>query len=139
MEKITAEELARHEVRLAESDLVLVYTGFSEVRKTDPKRYVTQQPGFSVDAANYLVDNFNLRGFCVDLIGIENIPEAKESTPQFPVHKTLLLKKRGKVVLVEDANLAPLVGKTISRAYVIPLRFFGAEAMPVTAFADVED
>ena len=139
MEKITAEELARHEVRLAKSDLVLVYTGFSEVRKTDPKRYVTQQPGFSVDAANYLVDNFNLRGFGVDLIGIENIPEAKESEPQFPVHKTLLLKKRRKVALVEDANLAPLVGKTISRAYVIPLRFFGAEAMPVTAFADVED
>jgi len=139
MEKITAEELAHHEARLAESDLLLIYTGFSEVRKTDPKRYLMQQPGFSVDAANYLVDNFNLRGFGVDLLGIENIPEAKGSEPQFPVHKTLLLKKRRKVALVEDANLAPLVGKTISRAYVIPLRFFGVEAMPVTAFADVED
>jgi len=139
MEKITVEELARHEARLAESDLLLVYTGFSKVRKTEPKRYVAEQPSFSVDAADYLVDNFNLRGFGVDLIGIENIPEAKGSDPQFPVHKTLLLKKRRKVALVEDANLAPLVGKTISRAYVIPLRFFGAEAMPVTAFADVED
>ena len=139
MEKITVEELARHEHGLTESDLLLVYTGFSEVRKADPKRYVAQQPSFSVEAANYLVDNFNLRGFCVDLIGIENIPEGKESTPQFPVHKTLLLKKQRKVVLVEDANLAPLVGKAISRAYVIPLRFYGAEAMPVTAFADVED
>jgi arylformamidase len=139
MERITVEELALHEDRLAESDLLLVYTGFSEVRKTDPKRYVAQQPSFSVDAAHYLVDNFHLRGFCVDLIGIENIPQGKESTPQFPVHKTLLLKKRRKVVLIEDANLAPLVGNTISRAYAIPLRFFGAEAMPVTAFADVED
>jgi len=139
MEKITVEELARHEAGLAESDLLLVYTGFSRVRKTDPKRYVAEQPGFSVDAANYLVDNFNLRGFGVDLIGIENIPQAKESEPQFPVHKTLLLKKHRKVVLVEDANLALLVGKTISRAYVIPLRFFGVEAMPVSAFADVED
>jgi kynurenine formamidase len=139
MEKITAEELARHEVSLAEADLLLVYTGFSEVRKTDPKRYVMQQPGFSVEAADYLVDNFDLRGFGVDVIGIENIPEAKGLEPQFPVHKTLLLKKRRKVALVEDANLAPLVGKSISRAYVVPLRFFGAEAMPVTAFADVED
>jgi arylformamidase len=139
MEKITVEELSQHKAKLAQSDLLLVYTGFSEVRKPDPKRYLMQQPGFSVEAAHYLVDNFNLRGFGIDLIGIENIPEAKGSEPQFPVHKTLLLKKRRKVVLVEDANLAPLVGRSISRAYVIPLRFFGVEAMPVTAFADVED
>ena len=138
MEKITVEELARHQAQLAESDLLLVYTGFSKVRKTDAKRYVAKQPSFSVDAANYLVDNFNLRGFGVDLIGIENIPEAKESDPQFPVHRTLLLKKQRKTILVEDANLAPLLGKKISRVYVIPLRLHGLEAMPVTAFADVE-
>jgi arylformamidase len=138
-ERITVEELAPHEHGLAESDLLFVYTGFSEVRKADPKRYLAQQPSFSVDAAHYLVDNFHLRGFCVDLIGIENISEGRESTPPFPVHRTLLLEKRRKVVLIEDANLAPLVGKTISRAYAIPLRFYGAEAMPVTAFADVED
>jgi len=138
MEKITVEELDRHKAQLAESDLLLVYTGFSKVRKTDPKRYVAKQPSFSVDAANYLVDNFNIRAFGVDLIGIENIPEAKESDPQFPVHRTLLLKKQRKNILVEDANLEPLVGKRISRAYVIPLRLHGLEAMPVTAFADVE-
>lgn len=139
MEKIAVDELTTHEARLAESDLLLIYTGFSKLRRTDPMRYVSKQPSFSVDAANYLVDNFDIRGFGVDLIGIENIPEAKESDPQFPVHKTLLLKKPRKVLLVEDANLAPLLGKTISRAYVIPLRLFGLEAMPVTAFADVED
>ena len=138
MEKIMVEELTPHQTQLAESDLLLVYTGFSKVRKTDPKRYVTQQPSFSVDAANYLVDNFNLRGFGVDLIGIENIPEAKDSTPQFPVHRTLLLKKQRKAILVEDANLVPLLGRRVSRAYVIPLRLHGVEAMPVTAFADVE-
>jgi len=138
MEKITVEELASHQARLAESDLLLVYTGFSKIRNTDPMRYVTKQPSFSVDAANYLVDNFNLRGFGVDLIGIENIPEAKDSTPQFPVHRTLLLKKQRKAILVEDANLVPLLGRRVSRAYVIPLRLHGVEAMPVTAFADVE-
>ncbi|MBW2059331.1 MAG: cyclase family protein [Deltaproteobacteria bacterium] len=139
MERISVEDLKPSEARLAESDLLLVYTGFSEVRKTDPKRYVAGQPSFSVDAAHYLVDNFNLRGVGVDLIGIENIPEAKGLSPQFPVHKTFLLKKKRRFLLVEDANLAPLVGRTISRAYVIPLRLFGLEAMPVTAFADVED
>jgi len=138
MERISVEELARFEAQLSKSDFLMVYTGFSEVRKTEPKRYVAKQPSFSVDAASYLVDNFNLRGVGVDLIGIENIPEAKELSPPFPVHKAFLLKKRQKVLLVEDADLAPLVGKTISRAYVIPLRLHGLEAMPVTAFADVE-
>ena len=110
MEKIMVEEMAPYQTQLAESDLLLVYTGFSKVRKTDPKRYVTKQPSFSVDAANYLVDNFNLRGFGVDLIGIENIPEAKDSTPQFPVHRALLLKKQRKAILVEDIDKMEQLG-----------------------------
>lgn len=138
LEKITVEELARHGARLANCDLLLVYTGFSKIRKSDPKRYLLKQPSFSVDAANYLVDNFKIRGYGVDLIGIENIPEGRDSKPPFPVHRTLLLKKQRKTLLVEDTNLSPLVGKTITRAYVIPLRLHGIEGMPVTAFADVE-
>ena len=83
------------------------------------------------------MENFNLKGVCVDLMGIENIGEAKALDPQFPVHKAFLKSGR-KFYLVEDANVEPLVGKRLLRSYAIPLLIPDAEGMMVTGFADVE-
>jgi len=139
-EKITVQELEPHKDKLSTCDALLIYTGFSSFREIDPKEYVEKQPSFAVEAAKYLADNFNIRAYGVDLIGIENIPQGKSASPvPFPVHKALLLSKKEKVFLVEDMNLKPLVHKKIKRLFVIPLRIFGIEAMPVTAFAEVED
>jgi kynurenine formamidase len=136
-EDITAADLTPYANQLAESDLLLIHTGFSQYRdpqyrQKDPGRYPKNQPGVSPEAAQYLVDNFELRGIGVDVMGIENFFRAK---PEFPAHKILLSKK---TVVLEDANLGVLVGKNVQRVYLIPLLFQGAEAMPVTAFADVE-
>jgi arylformamidase len=140
LEKITVEELQVHEEELAKADVLLIYTGHSKIRKQDPERFVAKQPSFTLEAANYLVDNFNIRAFGVDVIGIENIPEGKAASPiQFPIHKTFLLKKKQKTFVIEDLNLAVLLGKKIHRFYAIPTRFHGFEGMPVTAFAEVED
>jgi len=43
-----------------------------------------------------------------------------------------------KFYLVEDANLAPLVGKELIRSFAIPLLVPEAEGMMVTAFAEVK-
>ena len=102
-------------------------------RQQDPERYPKNQPGVSPEAAQYLVDSFELRGIGVDVLGIENFFKAK---PEFPAHKILLSRKS---VVLEDANLRVLRGKKVLRVYLIPLLFPGAEAMPVTAFADVEE
>ena len=137
MERIPVEELEPHADALKQSDFLFVYTGYSKHRKADPERYLKEQPGFSVDAARYLMENFNLKGVCADLMGIENIGEAKTLDPQFPVHKAFLTAGR-KFYLVEDANVEPLVGKKLLRSYAIPLLIPDAEGMMVTGFADVE-
>lgn len=139
MEKITLEELKDHRDALSKCDILLIYTGFSQFRTSDSERFIAKQPSFALDAANYLVDNFDIRAYGVDVIGIENIPAGKEAQPTpFPVHKTFLLKKKSKSFVLEDLNLSPVAGKTISRLFVIPLRVYGAEAMPVTVFAELE-
>ncbi len=139
LEKITVDELKVHEKELAKADAVLIHTGFSMIRKQDPERFVAKQPSFTLDAANYLVDNFNIRGYGIDTIGIENIPEGKAASPvQFPVHKTFMLKKKQRNFVIEDLNLGLLLGKKILRFYAIPWRLYDIEAMPVTAFAEVE-
>ena len=139
-EKITVDEIKPYKSELMDADVLLIYTGFSKIRSQAPERYVAEQPAFSVEAANYIVDNFNIRAYGVDLIGIENIPEGKVASPTpFPVHKTFLLKKKQKSLLIEDLNLTPILGKKITRFYAIPLRLYGMEAMPITAFAEVEN
>ena len=137
MEEITIDELQAHEAQLQKADFLFVYTGYSRYRKTDPERYLTKQPSFSVEAAEYVARTFRLKGVCVDLMGIENIGRAKTLDPQFPVHKAFLKAGR-KFYLVEDADLKPLVGKKVMKSYAIPLLVPDAEGMMITGFAEVE-
>jgi len=140
MEKISVEDLKPHADELAKADILLIYTGYSKVRNQNQEKFVSEQPSFTLEAANYIVDNFDIRAYGIDTIGIENIPEGKASSPvQFPVHKTFLLKKNQKTFVMEDLNLVPVLGKKIRRLFAIPLRLYGIEAMPVTVFAEVED
>jgi len=134
-EEILVEDLKPYESRLKQADLLLVHTGFSRFRRSDPERYMTKQPGFSVDAAQYLASFPNLRCAGADTMGIENIPCGRAASPPFPVHAAFLLSGKRFLVL-EDPNLAPLLGKELKRAFVIPLLFPEAEAMMVTAFAE---
>jgi len=136
MEEIACEDLRSHEAELREADFLFVHTGYSRHRSSDPQRYLAKQPSFSVDAAEYLMSTFDLKGVCVDLIGIENIGRAKTLEPQFPVHKAFLCSGRN-FYLVEDAAVDRLVGKKLQRSYAIPLLMPGAEGMMITGFADV--
>ena len=139
-EKITVEDLKPHADELVKADILLIYTGYSKVRNQSQEKFVSEQPSFTLEAANYIVDNFDIRAYGIDTIGIENIPEGKASSPiQFPIHKTFLLKKKQKSFVMEDLNLVPVLGKKMSRLFAIPLRLYGIEAMPVTVFAEVEE
>jgi arylformamidase len=137
MEEITVDDLRMHERELRNADFLFVYTGYSRNRREDSERYLSKQPGFSVEGAEYLMKTFQLKGVCADLMGIENIGRAKTLDPQFPVHKAFLKAGR-KFYLVEDANLKPLVGKKLLRSYAIPLLLPDAEGMMVTGFAEVD-
>lgn len=135
MEEITVEELKAHADRLREADFLFVYTGYSTYRQSDPERYLAKQPSFAVPAAEYLMKTYRLKGVCADLMGIENIGRGKTLDPQFPVHKAFLKAGR-KFYLVEDADVAPLVGRELMRSFAIPLLIPDAEGMLVTGFAE---
>lgn len=134
--KITTADLYPHHDRLRDADILLVFTGFSQYRHSDPKRYVHQCPSFSVEAAQYVVDQFNgLRCIGLDCLSMENIEEARKTG--YPAHKILLGNQRH-FFIIEDLNLEPLVGKTIKRLWAIPLRVIGTDGSPTTVFADVD-
>lgn len=135
MEIISKGDLLPYADKLGKSDLLMVYTGFSKYRKTDPERYLSKPPGLGVESAKYLTENFDLKGFAIDTPGIENVPEGRKTG--FQTHKALMKPTR-RFISIEDANLKPIVGKRIKRVFAIPLRVVGAEASPITLFAEVE-
>ena len=136
-EKIAVSDLEPHADALRQADLILVHTGFSRYRRSEPERYMLKQPGFSVEAAEYLVGLPKMRCAGGDFMGIENIPEGRTSDPPFPAHRAFLLSGK-RFLILEDPDLEPLTGKALRRAFVVPLLFPEAEAMMVTAFAEVD-
>ena len=134
-EKITLDDLTPHTEALQQSDLLLVYTGYSKHRGSDPERYIMKQPGFSPEAAAYLVGLPKMRCAGGDFLGIENIPEGRKAEPPFPTHAAFLLTGK-KFLILEDPDIQPLLGKALRRAFLVPLLFPEAEAMMVTAFAE---
>jgi len=135
LEKVNREDFESYADSLKNCDILLVYTGFSKYRQTDPRRYIHQSPGFSVEGAQYIVDSFDkIRCIGIDFLGIENIEEGRKTG--WAAHK-IFLGGNPNSFLIEDMNLAPVVGKKIKRVFVAPLRFVDLEASPVTVFAEV--
>lgn len=54
-ELITKADLEPYEHQIAGSDLLLIRTGFGEIRSTDSVRYRDHNPGFAASAASYLM------------------------------------------------------------------------------------
>jgi arylformamidase len=132
---ITREDLEAASPVLDQADILLIYTGFSDYRRSDPMRYVHQCPSFSVEAARYVVESLEaLRCIGVDCLSMENIEEARKTG--YPAHKILLGEGR-RFFLVEDLNLLPALGKRISQVSVIPLRVIGTDGSPATVLAEV--
>lgn len=136
LEKIEVEDLKPYENDLKKCNLLLIYTGFSKYRSVETERYIKKSPGFSIEGAKYIKRNFsNIRCIGVDLMGIENIVEGRESG--WNVHK-ILLGGDSKFFHIEDMNIKPVVGKKIKRVFVAPIRMIDSEASPVTILADVD-
>jgi len=135
LEKIEVEDLEPYKNDLKKCDLLLIYTGFSQYRSVETERYIKKSPGFSVKSAKYIKSNFpNIRCIGVDLMGIENIVEGRESG--WIVHK-ILLEGNSNYFHIEDMNVKPVVRRKVRQVFVAPIRMVGLEASPVTIIADI--
>jgi kynurenine formamidase len=131
---IPLSDLLPYRDELDRSDCLLIYSGFSEKRRSDAEHYVEATPGLSLEAAKFLNNFGNLRCVGVDFISIENVKKGRDIG--FPIHHALLSGPTQRILL-EDADLSLLLGKKIKKVYLFPLRMTGIEASPVTAVAEV--
>ena len=123
---------------LAQADLVLLRTGWSQWRDVEPERYATKNPMLHPDAAHYLMETFpNLRGVAIDAASI-GAPVKKEAT--IATHQILTGKARedGRYMLIfEDLRIDSDLGQA-SRIYAWPLFIAESDGSPCTIVAEFD-
>jgi arylformamidase len=138
-EVIDRSDIAPFFTRNDNSDLLLIFSGISLIRESNPGNYMLRYPPFTTDAAKFIIEETQLRGLamdfgCVDLA--EDIFAGRS-----PVHD-ILLGKRGAashgIPLIEDANLYPLMDTKIKRVFAMPLPLRGLDGSPINLFAEIE-
>jgi kynurenine formamidase len=117
-----------------DADLVLIKTGFERHRATEPARYASRNPGFSVAGARFFYRSFpRCRAVGMDFISLAAVQHLEEG---FAAHRELLFGTGRSVLIVEDMRLADL-DRPPARVIVLPMRIDGADGAPVTAIAEL--
>lgn len=98
-------------VTMGEGDIILFHTGWTDGKlESDPKAWVSGEPGLSNDGARYLA-SLNPMAVGADTWGVEAVPP-KEGDGVFYGH-VILLKDSG-VYLLETMNTGPLVREGVN-------------------------
>ena len=117
------------------ADLLLFRFGYGPVRRSDPQRYSQKCPGFGVESARYLADNFpSVRAIGMDVPSLSCIAYLDNT---FAAHNLLLTGNGGRFLVIEDMDLEhDLTGlKTVVLA---PWLIAGLDGGPATIFGMLE-
>ena len=128
---VQPEELAPFVQGGKEADLILFRFGYGPVRHSDPKRYSIKSPGFGVESANYLRENFpSMRALGMDVPSLSCI-EYLDTT--FKAHHALLDGVSRKFLVIEDMNLENDLSN-LDSVIVAPLLVNQIDGCPCTIF-----
>ena len=137
-EMIEREALAAHAETVAEADLLLIRTGWGDLRDTDRIRFAGEGPVLHPDAARWLAGQPGLRAIATDAVSIGaiwNLPQTVET------HHVLtgVGRSDGRFVLIyEDVRLVPEVADAV-RVYAWPLFIEGSDGSPITMVAELRE
>jgi kynurenine formamidase len=131
--------LEAHAGAIDGADLVMIRTGWSDLRSSDPERYAGDGPFLEPDAARWLIDEHpRLRAIATDAISI-GAPLHREIAVETHHVLTGVGRTDGRFVLIyEDVGLVPEAANAI-RVFAWPLFVDGADGSPVTFVAELPD
>lgn len=133
-ELISAEALRDALGDARDPDLLLIRTGWTEIRKEDPGRFVNRNPGLGSAAARYLLQRLpRVRAIGIDTFSVGAMEHFDE---EVEAHRILLDPATGDRVIIEDLNL-PMDLEPLRKVWAIPLYVEGIDSSWCTAFAEV--
>jgi kynurenine formamidase len=129
-EMILPKDLHQFEESISVSDMLLLRTGFQKYREADPRKYATENPGVSTEAAKYLAGFGGLRALGFDFISLSSVLHREEGRT---AHRTLLAGRN--FFIVEDMDLVNY-HPDARRIIVAPLFIEGVDSTPCTVLAE---
>ncbi|MSR15991.1 MAG: cyclase family protein [Gammaproteobacteria bacterium] len=120
-------------VTIEKGDVVLLHTGWLSIIASDPKRFITVEPGLGIDGAKYLAEK-EIVAVGVDNWAIEVMP-CENPNDAFPVHQELL--NYNGIYQFENMNTSELAkDKAYEFMFVLgPARITGAVQMIINPIA----
>ena len=111
------------------ADILLFRFGYGPVRRSDPKRFSTRSPGFGVESAQFLRENFpNLKAIGMDVPSLSTIEHLYQT---FHAHHALLGGAGRKFIVIEDMNLEQDLS-SLNSVFVAPLLVDKIDGCPCT-------
>ena len=133
-EIVTAEDLADHKQAIDNSDLLLIRTGFSEIRNNDVNRYQDQSSGFSASAARYIVEETDICALGMDTLSFASFQQLDEG---IKAHQIMMDQCGRDIFLLEDINLN-FDFSGLKQVFAIPLFVEDLDSSPCTVLALIE-
>lgn len=134
-ELVTVADLEPHADRLCHSDLILIRSGWSRWRESEPQRYAAEGPGVSPDACEYMLKELpSLKAIGMDWISLAAYRKLDEGVLAHQILCGMQDPDRY-MIIIEDINLdgAP---PDMVRFYAIPLFPAGVDSSPCTVFVE---
>jgi kynurenine formamidase len=114
-----------------ESDFLLFRFGYADVRRKDKQRFSIKSPGFGIESAKFLRDEFPaLRGMGMDVPSLSCIEYLDET---MAAHHELLGGEGRRFIVVEDMNLEYDL-TNLKQIIVAPLLVEAIDGAPVTVY-----
>lgn len=135
-EKIMEADLTPYHKMISGSDLLMLRTGFQNMRTENPQLYKRNGPAISSEAASYLRRNFtgSLKAIALDFLSLGS---PADDTDCDLAHRIMLgTYEPGYICVIEDVNMIDLPGDKINRVTAIPLILEGVDSSPVTMWAE---
>lgn len=134
-------EMLMENSEVEQADLLIFNTGHWKYRDSDIERYSSDFPAVSPEAAEYMRTQLpELKAVAIDTLSIENLNEAGDNG--YFVHHAFLDHEKydePTMLIYEDVNPEPLIGKNLKSAFAAPLRIVGHDASIVNVIVETEE
>ncbi|MFA9498964.1 cyclase family protein [Mannheimia sp. E30BD] len=134
---IEPEDLQPHLAAIQQADLLLIRTGFEQLRKENPSEYAHNGGAVSIQCAEFLIKNVsNLKA-----IGFDFISLASPAHPDHGVkaHQVMLgMYSSNFICIIEDLMLSEVNAEKLKKVFALPLRVKGVDSSQVTVLAEIQ-
>lgn len=138
---ISVDDLKKVGQELYEADALFLVTGWWGKRRMHFEDYANGFPALSPEAAEWIRKELPLvKAVAIDTLSIENIGKEYGASNGYRTHKALLDPDfpNHSILIYEDINPEPIIGKKLLRAFSSPLRIAG-DASICNIICEIED